>query len=208
MHDLIQGSEEWKQARIGSLGASVIHEVMAKTKSGYSTSRANRLAALLLERLTGNAQDIFVTKSMQQGKDREPEAREYYRAFHSEVFECGIYKHPSIPMTHASPDGLVGEQGLLEIKCPEQAEHLDTLLRQTIYDRYIIQMQWQMRCTNRLWCDYLSYNPDFPPHLRAWVKRVHLDTERITYIENEVVKFMFELDAKWAQISKLYGEAA
>lgn len=194
---LIQGTEEWKQARIGSLGASVIHEVIAKNASGPSASRATRLAALLLERLTGQERDIFVTKSMQQGKDREPEARDLYALLTNKtVVESGIHQHPTILGTHASPDGLVGDDGLIEIKCPEPKEHLETLDLQRIHDKYVVQMLWQMRCTGRQWCDYVSYNPDFPPHMAMWIKRVEYDAKRIEKIETEVIAFLAELNAK------------
>ena len=205
--DLIQGTDQWKQARIGSLGASVIHEVMAKTKSGYSASRANRMAKLLLERLTGKAEDIFVTKSMQQGKDREPDARNaYVFVTDNEVTEVGIFKHPTLIGTHASPDGLVGDKGLLEVKCPEPAEHLETIRLQRIPDKYVLQMLWQMRCCNRDWCDYCSYNPDFPEHMRLFVKRQNYQASRALEIEDLVRQFLIELDEKTEQLNRLYGE--
>lgn len=202
-----QGSDEWKAARCGSLGASVIHEVMAKTKTGYSASRANRLAKILLERLTGREEDIFVTKAMQQGKDREPEARTAYTFLtDNDVTEVGIFVHPVIPRTHASPDGLVGEDGLIEIKCPEPAEHLETIRLQRIPDKYVKQMLWQMRCTGRQWCDFVSYNPDFPGNMRLFVKRVRWDEIQITEIEAEVIKFMADLGEKIGDLERIYGD--
>lgn len=205
--DLVQGSDEWKAARIGSLGASVIHEVIAKTKSGAAASRANRLAALLLERLTGRAQDIFVTNAMRVGKEREPEARLAY-TFRTDriVTETGLFQHPDIIGTHASPDGLIGYDGLLEIKCPEPAEHLDTLRLQRIPDKYVVQALWQMRCTGRQWCDYASYNPDFPENMRLWIKRIRRDDVRIAEIEKEVVAFLTELNDKIYELNALYGD--
>jgi putative phage-type endonuclease len=207
--DLVQGSDEWKQARIGSLGASVVHEVMAKTKSGFAASRANRMAALLLERLTGKSQDIFQTQAMLQGIEREPEARFAYTfQTDNEVTEVGIFKHPSLIGTHASPDGLVGEHGLVEIKCVQPAAHLETILDQNIPDRYIVQMLWQMRCCGRDWCDYVSYNPDFPPSMRLFVKRVTYHTSRGLEIEDTVRQFLIELKEKEARLAGIYGREA
>jgi len=204
--DLVQGTDEWLQARVGSLGASCIHEVMAKTKAGPSASRANRLAKLLLERLTGRAEDVYVTKAMQQGRDREPEARNaYVFATDNEVTEVGIFPHPTIKGTHASPDGLVGEDGLIEIKCPEAAEHLETIRLQRIPDKYIQQMLWQMRCSGRRWCDFASYNPDFPEAMQIFIKRVHWDDARINEIEKEVNVFLTELNSKIADLHRIYG---
>lgn len=193
--DLIQRSEEWLAARVGSLGASCLHEVVARTKSGYSTSRANRLAALLVERLTGQPQETYQNAAMLHGIETEPQARAAY-AFEADVdvTEIGLIRHPKIAGTHASPDGLIGSDGLLEIKCPQPAGHLALLLGDPIPDKYIVQMLWQMACAERVWCDFVSFNPVFPPHLRLLVKRFHRDDERIGQLEKEVTAFLSELD--------------
>lgn len=194
--DLIQRSEEWLAARVGSLGASCLYEVVARTKTGYSASRAGRLAALLVERLTGQAQETYQNAAMLHGIETEPQARAAY-AFEADVdvAEVGLIRHPKIVGTHASPDGLIGDDGLLEIKCPQPAAHLALLLGEPIPDKYLVQMLWQMACTERGWCDFVSYNPAFPAHLRLLVKRLHRDDERIGQLEKEVVAFLSELDA-------------
>lgn len=194
--DLIQRSEEWLQARVGSLGASCLHEVVARTKTGYSASRANRLAALLVERLTGQPQETYQNAAMLHGIEMEPQARAAY-AFEADidVAEVGLIRHPRIPGTHASPDGLIGGDGLLEIKCPQPPAHLALLLGEPIPDKYLVQMLWQMACAERDWCDFVSYNAVFPAHLRLLVKRIHRDDERIGQLEKEVVVFLSELDA-------------
>lgn len=205
--DLVQGSDEWKAARIGSLGASVVHEVITKTKSGYAASRANRMATVLLERLTGKSIDIFQTQAMQQGIEREPEARAAYCFLtDGKVTEVGIFKHPELKGTHASPDGLVGDNGLVEIKCPQPAQHLETLLSQQIPDKYIVQCLWQMRCTGRQWCDYVSYNPDFPVNMRLFIRRVPRDIARLDEIEKSVAGFLHELNHKFEELTNLYGD--
>lgn len=208
LENISQQSDEWKQARIGSLGASVIHEVIAKTKSGYAASRANRMASLLLERLTGKAVDIFQTQAMMQGTEREPEARAAYCFLtDNEVTEVGIFKHPMIAGTHASPDGLVNSDGLVEIKAPQPAAHLETILSQQIPDKYVVQALWQMACTGRKWCDYCSYNPDFPENMRLFIKRIPRDDKRIMEIEFSVRSFLEELEEKLEDLAVLYGES-
>lgn len=200
--ELIQRSDEWHKARLGSLGASCLHEIVARTKTGYSTSRANRLAALLLERLTGTPQDTYQNAAMLHGIETEPEARNAY-AFYSgaAVVEVGLVRHPTIAGTHASPDGLVGEDGLLELKCPQGAAHLALLMKQPIPDKYIVQMQWQMVCAGRQWCDFASYSPAFPEDLRLVVRRVPRDPRRIAELELEVRSFLDELDKAVAALT-------
>jgi len=193
--DLIQRSPEWHAARCGSLGASSVHEVVARTKSGYSASRANRLAALVVERLTGQPEAGYVNAAMQHGIDTEPEARAAYSFLHdADVVEVGLVKHPKIEGTHASPDGLVGENGLVEIKCPQPAAHLALLLGEPIPDKYLTQMHWQMACTGRAWCDFASYNGAYPAHLRLKVIRVVRHDPKITELEREVSLFLAEVD--------------
>ena len=207
--DLIQGSEEWRRARVGSLGASRISEAIARTKTGYGASRANLMAELICECLTGQPADRFVTQAMQHGTDTEPEARNAY-AFYSgwDVEQVGLIRHPSIERTHASPDGLVGTDGMLELKCPQPAAHLEFLLGQEIPAKYVTQMMWQMACSGRQWVDFCSYSPALPESMRIWVKRLHRDDKRIAELEAEAVAFLGEIEARITQLEKLYGERA
>lgn len=199
--NLIQRSPEWIAARLGSLGASSVHEVVARTKSGFAASRANRMAALILERLTGQPQDVYQNAAMLQGIEMEPEARAWY-AFTADkdVREVGLICHPKIAGTHASPDGLIGDDGGLEIKCPQAGEHLRTLLEKTIPDKYVIQMQWGMACSGRQWWDYCSYNRSFPAHLRGFIQRVPRDEKRIAELEAGVIAFLGELEQSLARL--------
>ena len=204
--DVVQGSEEWKAARAGSLGASSLHEVIAKTKSGWSASRANRMAALLVERLTGVPQDTFQNSAMLHGIETEPEARAAYEfRMNANVQTVGLVYHPVLDGTHASPDGLVGDNGGLEIKCPQPAAHLDALLGEPIPDKYVVQMQWMMRCCDRAWCDYVSYSPAFPESMRLLITRVRRDDTRVAELEKEVEAFLSELDAKVRELTKRYA---
>ena len=192
--DLEQGGPEWRQARAGSLGASAIHDVVAKTKSGWAASRANRMATLVIEHLTGFPVATFQTAAMAEGVEREPMARSMYEFMTNVTVEqIGMSVHPTIGGTHASPDGLVGADGLLEIKCPQPAQHLATLLGEAIPSKYMLQMYWQMRCCDRLWCDFVSFNPDFPPSMQIFIKRVKRDDDLIRELETEVTAFLNEL---------------
>lgn len=192
--EVTQGSEEWKLARVGSLGASCLHEVVAKTKTGWAASRANRMAALVVEQLTGLPQDTYQNAAMQHGIETEPEARTAYEFMtNSSVKQIGLVRHPDIGGTHASPDGLIGNDGSLEIKCPQPAQHLSTLIGEPIASKYVIQMQWQMRCCDRAWCDFVSYCPAFPGSMSLFIKRVERDDKLIVSLEADVIEFLNEL---------------
>lgn len=205
--ELIQGSTEWKQARAGSLGASRLHEAIAKTKTGYGASRANIMAELICERLTGSPADKFVTAAMQAGTETEPEARDAYVFYTGNtVIQVGLIRHPKIEQSHASPDGLVNDAGMLEIKCPQPAAHLETLLTQKIPEKYVTQMMWQMACSGRQWVDYVSYNPTFPENMRLFIKRVPRDAKRIDFLETEIAGFLLEMAVKLAELNRVYGE--
>lgn len=205
MEQIVQGSAEWKALRCGKVTASRVADIIAKTKSGYSASRANYAAELVAERLTGNVQESYTNAAMQHGTLTEPEARVAYE-FRTDltVTEVGFVEHPNIGMTGASPDGLVGEDGLVEIKCPNTATHIDTLLTGKVPTKYETQMHWQMACTGRKWCDYVSYDPRLPESMRLFVARLHRDDARIAELEKEVTAFLSELDAKVKTLTDLY----
>lgn len=190
-----QGTEEWAQARLGKVTASRVSDVIAKTRSGWAASRKNYAAELIAERLTGTPTQSYTNAAMQWGLDTEPQARAAYEFFRdASVQEVGFMEHLEIPMTGASPDGLVGEDGMVEIKCPNTATHIDTLLNKAIPDKYIVQMQWQMRCADRQWCDYVSFDPRMPESLRLFVERIKRDDDRIGELEAAVIEFLSEID--------------
>lgn len=199
-----QGTEEWFTIRIGKVTASRVADVIAKTKTGYSASRDNYMAQLVCERLTGQKGESFTNAAMQHGTDTEPLARAAYEALKDVlVDEVGFVPHPSIDMAGASPDGLVGADGLLEIKCPNTATHIETLMSKTVPGKYNTQMQFQMACTGRQWCDFVSFDNRLPEQFQLFVKRVPRDDEFIKQMEDEVVKFLNELDIKIAQLMEL-----
>jgi len=198
-----QRSPEWYAARLGHVTASRVADIVAKTKTGYSTSRANYMAELICERLTGMQGASYASAAMQWGTETEPMARAAYEAkVGSLVIETGFVPHGSIPMAGASPDGLIGDDGLVEVKCPITATHIDTLLGQSVPGRYITQMQWQMACTGRKWCDFVSYDPRMPEKMQLFIKRIDRDTAAIAELEGEVVNFINELDRKIAQLKE------
>jgi putative phage-type endonuclease len=207
--EIIQGSDEWKQLRLGKVTASRVADMVARTKSGYGASRANYAAQLIAERLTGVVAESFTNAAMQHGTDTEPEARNAY-CFYSgcSVQEVAFVPHPTIADAGCSPDGLVGDDGMVEIKCPNTATHLDTLLGQSTPAKYIDQMQFQMSCCGRKWADFVSYDPRLPENMRLFVRRVSRDDNRIAELESEAALFLKEIAAKIIQLENLYGERA
>jgi putative phage-type endonuclease len=203
--DLIQGSDAWLASRVGKVTASRMADLMARTKSGWGASRANYLAELLCERLTGVQGERFVNAAMAHGTATEPFARQAYTDRTGvDVFEVGFIDHPEIAMSGASPDGYVGRDGLLEIKCPNTATHLDTLLSGVVPEKYVLQMHWQMACAGRAWCDFVSYDPRCPEHLRLFMRRIERDTSLVLQLEAEVSTFLAELDAKIEALNSRY----
>lgn len=204
-----QRSPEWFAARLGKVTASRVADLMATTKTGYSASRANYMAELICERLTGEPADKFHNAAMQWGEDTEPQARAAYAFMHDvEVEECGFVPHPTIADFGASPDGLVGTDALVEIKCPSTATHIDTLLNEVVPAKYITQMQVQMACTGRDWCDFVSFDPRLPSDLQLWICRVRRDDDAIREIETKTQNFLSELAAKVEALRSRYMQEA
>ena len=202
-----QYSAEWFEARCGRVTASRVADVVAKTKTGWGAARANYMAELIVERLTGEMAEHYVSPAMRWGLDMEPEARAAYEFYRDvAVRPVGFVRHPAITLSGASPDGLVGDDGLVEFKCPNTKTHLATLLGAEIDGAYLDQMQWQMACTGRQWTDFNSYDPRLPEEMRLHVERVPRDNERITELEKMVGAFLVELDAKVAALRERYSQ--
>lgn len=196
-----QGTDAWKAQRVGKVTASRVADVIAKTKTGPSASRVNYEAQIVCERLTGVAVEGYTNAAMQHGIDTEPQARSAYEFMRNvDVVLASFVDHPRVPMSGASPDGFVGDDGLIEIKCPQQAAHLETLLTRKVPAKYVTQMMWQMAVTERQWCDFVSFNPTFPPHLKLFVQRVHRDDAMISELEKEVLAFLADVDRKITQL--------
>lgn len=199
-----QRTDEWFQTRLGKVTASRVGDVMSKTKSGYSATRANYMAQLICERLTGVKAESFTSAAMEWGVEQEPFAVAAYEAKAGVFVEpVGFIEHPTIALAGASPDGFTALDGLIEIKCPNSATHIDTLLNQDVDNKYVKQMQWQMACTGRQWCDFVSFDPRLPDNLQLFVKRIPRDEAAIAAMEMEVTKFLAELATKVQQLEKL-----
>jgi putative phage-type endonuclease len=198
-----QRTEEWFQQRLGKVTASRISDVIAKTKTGVSTSRQNYLVQLVSERITGKKGDSFVNQAMLDGIERESAARELYeRTRGVSVTEVGFFDHPVIKNSGASPDGAVNAEedgkyaGLIEIKCPIETTHTNTLMSKSVPSKYKSQIQWQMASVspNVKWVDFISFNPNFPDTMQLFVARVERDNDYIAELEAEVVKFLEEVE--------------
>ena len=199
-----QKSPEWYAAKLGKASASRVADIMAKTKSGYSASRKNYMAELACERLTGVNAEHFESAAMKWGTDTEPLARSAYEARTGElVEEVGFIEHPCIKDFGASPDGLVGIDGGLEIKCPNTATHIETLLGGSVESRYSYQMQVAMVCAGRGWWDFVSFDPRLPENLSYKCIRFYRDPEMVLAIEEEVKRFLMELDEMVARLKAL-----
>lgn len=197
-----QGSDAWFAQRVGLVTASRLNDVMATLKSGgEAATRKNYRAQIIAERLTGTKADSFTNAAMQWGVDNEPIARANYEVLHGvDVDQVGFILHPEIKMTGASPDGLIGDDGLIEIKCPNTATHIDYILGGVPPTDYRNQMLWQMECTGRKWCEFVSYDPRMPEDMQLFVVRYMRDEERIKELRAGVMKFLDEVNEVLAKL--------
>jgi putative phage-type endonuclease len=192
--ELIQGTVTWLQARVGKLTASRVGDALARTKTGWSTRRGDYLMELVAERLTGRASDHYVSPAMQWGTDNEPGACAAYEFMtDNATSQVGFVDHPSIPASGASPDRYVGDDGLVEFKCPTTRTHLETLLLGDVPAGNRPQVIWQLACTERKWCDWVSFDPRLPPDLQYFGVRVMRDDTEIAAMEMEVINFLAEV---------------
>ena len=204
MSDIEQGSSAWHQQRMGKATASRISDIVAKTKTGYSTSRTNYMAQLVVERMTQTVAESYTNSAMEWGVEQEIYARAAYELKTGNmVNQVGFIDHPRIPLSGASPDGLISDDGCLEIKCPNTATHIDTILGDEPAKKYYDQMQWQMACTNRSWCDFVSFDPRMPEHLQLFIKRIERNDMYIAELEKEVIQFLSEVDDKVKKLNEI-----
>ncbi len=200
-----QRTDDWFATRAGKATASSIYKIMARTKTGPGADRANYHAQLVSERLTGRPADSFSNAAMQWGVDCEATARDAYAALIGDApVEIGFIDHPFIAFSGASPDGLVGFDGLVELKCPSTATHIATLTGAPIDRKYLYQMQWQMACAGREWCDFASFDPRLPAEMQLHVRRVERDSDLLAELEREVSAFLAEVAATVEQLTKTY----
>ena len=196
-----QRSNEWFHQRYGNASASRIKDVIAKTKSGYSASRESYLTELVLERF-GAFSEPYINKSMEWGNEQEPFARATHETQQSiMVQECGYILHPTIARSGASPDGLIGDDGVLEIKCPDTKTHFEYLLAEKVPTAYIPQMAWQILCTSRKWADFVSYDPRAPQGLNYFYIRYVPEQDYLDMLESEVREFLIEVESKYQTLN-------
>ena len=194
-----QRSAEWFSARLGKVTASKIDDIMVKTKYGESQYTKKYKLQLVTERLTNKVVPVFMNAAMAHGVEFEDKARVEYAnkmklLIGTDVREVGFIDHPTIKMAGASPDGLVSLNGLIEIKCPQPMTHTETLQTGVIAKKYIHQMQWQMACTGKDWCDFVSYHPDFPKEYQLFIKRVERDDDLISRCEGDIQEFLTSVE--------------
>lgn len=186
--NILQCSEDWHADRCGKVTASRVKDVDAKPKTGKALNALG--LTILTERLTGVQEEKPTTKAMQWGIDQEPYAiAAYENETGNFVISTGLIDHPSIENCGASPDGLVGKDGQIEVKCPTPSVHLNTLLLREVPSEYLPQITLQLACTRREWCDFVSYCPLLPDHLQIVVIRIFAKDLDIAGIEMAVIKF-------------------
>lgn len=201
--DVEQQSPEWLKMRIGCATGSRVTDIVTKLKSGkYSAARDKYLMDIVIERLTGRATEHFCTPAMEFGIENEPAAR---AAYEGETGNCvmpvGLAIHPTIEWFSASPDGLVGDDGLIEIKVPNTSTHLEYLLEGKVPLDYMPQMMAEMACTERQWCDFVSYDPRLPKNLQLFIRRFHRNEELIRVMEADVKFFLEEVLLKMGELA-------
>jgi putative phage-type endonuclease len=197
-----QGTEEWLKIRLGKVTASGVADVLAKTKTGVSASRGNYLIKLAIQRVTGVVEESYTNDAMQWGKDNEPQARVAYEvASGNFVDQVAFVDHPTIAWFGASPDGLINQDGLVEIKCMQPKGHWEVIKTKEIPKNYWIQQQAQLSCTNREWNDYVGFNPIFPDKSQLFIKRTYRDEVFISKMETEIKKFLEEVEEETKRIA-------
>lgn len=212
MIELQSDEQAWLVARAGHVTASRINDVMAKGRgkdAGWGVSRANYAAELVAERLSGRPTESYTSAAMQHGKDTEAQARAAYEFIaDANVSHAAFIVHPSIEWAGATPDGFVDADGLVEFKCPNTATHIDTLLSKSVPSKYIAQIQWQLACSARAWCDFVSFDPRLPERMRYFCQRVKRDDDMIGALERHVETFLAEVDDTIKRLRRQYAEAA
>jgi putative phage-type endonuclease len=207
-----QQTEQWFTDRLGKVTASRLADVLAKTKTGYSASRANYMTQLVLERITKTRAESYSNAAMAWGTEQEPFARAAYETHTGQmVEEVGFIQHPDIEDAGASPDGLVGDDGMVEIKCPSSSTALECWLIHAqggnpVDAKYYAQMQFQMRCADRSWVDYVVFDPRMPVKAQLFIYRVQRNAEFLKIAEDEVITFLTEVDIKVAALKQIIGE--
>ena len=197
-----QVTEEWLKKRLGKITGSTIHKIMSLKEN--SSTRSKLLQDLTLERISGSPTKNIVTGPMARGLELESEARHAYELKNQKVILTGFIDHPTIKEAGASPDGLVGEDGLIEIKCLNKKNHNEIVKKQTLPKQYNLQIQFQLACTNRVWCDFVAYHPESDHSL--YVKRVLPEYDLIKEIHEKAIIFVGEVEEKYRAMKERNSE--
>ena len=199
-----QGSEAWLLARVGRCTASRFADVLAKIKTGEASSRRNYRLQLVTERLTGRPVEGYKNAAMEWGSEQEPNARDAYEARTGALVDVSEFiRHPEVEWSGCSPDGLLGDDGVLEIKCPYVSTvHVETLLAGGYPSDHRAQIQGSLWVTGRRWCDFVSFDSRMPEHLQLYVFRVERDEAYIAMLAEEVRRFLVEVESLTAQLMK------
>jgi putative phage-type endonuclease len=205
-----QGTAEWHALRCGKVTASRVADIIRKTKSGTSATRERYMGELIAERLTGNVDTSgFKSADMERGNIVEADAASAFEFFRDVTLDrVAFVNHPTVGMSGASPDRLLGSSGLVEIKCPATHTHVATLLSEKIPADYLTQMHWQMACTEREFCEFVSFDPHLPAEMQMWTKRIERDDARIAELEVAVTEFIAELDDRIGRLTERFLKAA
>jgi len=200
----LQRTDEWRQSRVAHLTASRLNDALDLTAKGLEGAKSQQYRLeLVAERLTGIPTDFFENAAMRWGTETEPYARSAYEAERGVmVQEVGFIKHPTLEWAGASPDGLV-KDGLLEIKCPTTTTHIKHLIGGAVPDQYKNQMLWQMLCTGRKWCDFVSFDPRMPEELQLFIKRYEPTPEELQECQEKAIVFLKSVDEIVEQLEKI-----
>ena len=191
-----QGSDAWKQARLGHVTASNMADVMSKGKgTSEAVGRYKYKVKLVAERLTQTAGESYSNAAMEWGIEQEQFACIEYEASQNVFLErTGFWLHPKIQWLGVSPDRLVGDDGLIEVKCPNTTTHLGYLFENRIPPDYYKQIQCQLWVTGRKWCDFVSYDPRLPKRNQLLIVRTERDESLIKEMEAETIQFLSEVN--------------
>lgn len=205
--EILQGTEAWHALRLGKHTASRTDDATAKTKTGWSASSETYATQLVVERLTRRPTTFPLTADIRHGTETEPAGRTRYELeTFNMVTQVPFVDHPTIKMSGASPDGLVGNDGLIEIKCPSTKTHVSTLLGEPIAGKYVKQMQWQMACTRRQWCDFVSFDDRVPDEMQIFIKRVERDDKMISELSEIIEQFLAEVAKREIRLCNAFAK--
>jgi len=193
---ILQGTDEWLAARRGNVTGSRIKDVLANGRGGgESLTRKKYIYQIALERVTGITPDSYKSDAMERGNILEPDAVAVYEWQTGNVSdEVGFVYHPTIDRYGASPDRLIGDDGVIEVKSVMPHTHIDWMKAGVVPSEHKKQMQSEMDVTGRKWCDFVSYCPELPIEIQLFVVRLDRDEDFIKEMHEKIAIFLKEVD--------------